>query len=371
MKNRIIVLIIVVAVIVGAIYYLESSKVKPSGEVEVSDDGVELVVSEVREEQLKDGKYSLAPELTGIVGYLNSEERIKISDFRGSVVLIDFWTYTCINCIRTLPFLTAWDEKYRDKGLVIIGVHTPEFEFEKDIENVKDAVDKYGVEYGVVQDNDYKTWRAFNNRFWPRKYLIDSEGYIRYDHIGEGAYAETEEMIQELLAEIGENVDDMEVIEDEGRFSFKLTPELYAGSNFNLPRGQDVGNSGGLRAGEVFDYSLSGELEKDKIYLEGKWRSNSDDLELVGDTGSIVLLFTAESVNIVADSLGLQSVDVLIDGVEISNSQGGDDVIFFDSKAFVNVDKPQLYNVVSGTYGEYRLDLKVEKGFSFNAFTFG
>ncbi|MBI4175952.1 MAG: thioredoxin family protein, partial [Candidatus Aenigmarchaeota archaeon] len=128
-----------------------------------------------------------APELQGIAGYINTEG-IKLADLRGKVVLIDFWTYTCINCIRTLPYLNAWYDKYHDKGFEIIGVHTPEFSFEKDYNNVKAAVDKYGIRYPVVQDNDYATWRAYKNNYWPRKYLVDAQGNIRYDHIGEGGY---------------------------------------------------------------------------------------------------------------------------------------------------------------------------------------
>jgi thiol-disulfide isomerase/thioredoxin len=140
-------------------------------------------------------------ELTGITGYLNTEEKITLAQNRGKVILIDFWTYTCINCIRTLPHVIEWDKKYRDKGLVVIGVHTPEFEFEKKTENVENAIQKHGIEYVVVQDNNYATWRAFQNRYWPRKYLIDKQGRIRYDHIGEGGYKETEHKIIELLAE--------------------------------------------------------------------------------------------------------------------------------------------------------------------------
>src|SRR5919107_290699 len=126
---------------------------------------------------------------------------IDLKDLKGKVVLVDFWTYSCINCIRTLPYLVDWNEKYADKGLVIVGVHSPEFEFEKNVDNVKAAVQKYGIKYPVVQDNDKGTWDAYENRYWPRKYLIDNEGYIRYDHIGEGGYAETEKVIRSLLAE--------------------------------------------------------------------------------------------------------------------------------------------------------------------------
>ncbi|MBT4376195.1 redoxin domain-containing protein, partial [archaeon] len=172
MKTRTILLVVVLLLVAGSIYYLESLKVSPAGpvseietefNVDIVSDGVETDGSEtegveVKEKEMpkqpmiKDGIYPLAPELEGIVGYINTEEGTKISDFRGKVVLIDFWTYSCINCIRTFPHLISWDEKYKDQGLVIIGVHTPEFEFEKDIDNVKSAMEKYGIEYIVVQD---------------------------------------------------------------------------------------------------------------------------------------------------------------------------------------------------------------------------
>ncbi len=228
--NKKIVLIVVLVFIVAAILYLEKEK------------------APVRENQpppteSKNG-YSLAPELAGITGYLNTEEGLQLQDLRGKVVLIDFWTYTCINCLRTLPHLIEWDRKYKNQGLVIIGVHTPEFEFEKKRENVQIAVEKYGIEYAVVQDNDYATWRAFRNKYWPHKYLIDAEGYIRYDHIGEGGYEETELKIQELLAEIGKNVSGISAIEDTTPRR-QTTPELYAGYQFALPRGQNIGNEGG------------------------------------------------------------------------------------------------------------------------------
>ena len=148
------------------------------------------------------GDEELAPELQRISSWINSEP-FTLESQRGQVVLVDFWTYTCINCIRTFPYLRSWHKKYADKGLVILGVHTPEFEFEKLRENVIEAMGKFGIEYPVAQDNDYGTWGAFNNRFWPAKYLIDKDGYIRYTHFGEGAYQETEQVIRELLAETG------------------------------------------------------------------------------------------------------------------------------------------------------------------------
>src|SRR6185503_6564716 len=130
--------------------------------------------------------------------WLNSEA-LTMKSLKGKVVLIDFWTYTCINCVRTLPFVTSWYEKYKDDGLVIVGVHTPEFAFEKDKSNVEMAIKRHGITYPVAQDNDYKTWGAYNNRYWPSEYLVNKEGHIVYTHFGEGNYDVTENAIRKLL----------------------------------------------------------------------------------------------------------------------------------------------------------------------------
>jgi len=363
MKKRIIMLVVAVLIIGGLIYYFESLK-------------VDLGTTTLEDTQttLKEGKYLKAPELVGISGYINTDPEFKITDQKGKVVLVDFWTYTCINCIRTLPYLTEWDEKYRDKGLVIIGVHTPEFEFEKKYDNVKDAVEKYGINYAVAQDNDYLTWRAYRNRYWPHKYLIDSEGFIRYDHIGEGAYEETERKIQELLSEIGEDITDMDTsgLEDKTPRTIR-TPELYAGYNFALTRGQNIGNKEGLQPDKIVDYTLPDSIKKDLIYLDGKWLSNEDDLQAQEDQVSIVLDFTASSVNIVANTLSEPlELEVFINGDYVKEELAGTDVKFENGKAFILVDKPQLYNVIEGDHGNYKLKLTTNlKDFTFNAFTFG
>ena len=145
--------------------------------------------------------FKIAPELVGIADYINTSPEELQDAMEDKVVLYDIWTYSCVNCIRTLPYITAWDAKYSDQGLLIIGIHSPEFEFEKELENVERAVEKYGIEYPVVMDNDMETWSAFENRYWPRKYIADHEGYIRYDHIGEGGYEDSELVIQKLLKE--------------------------------------------------------------------------------------------------------------------------------------------------------------------------
>ena len=142
-----------------------------------------------------------APDLSYGTEYINIPKNEIKNTIQGKVVLYDIWTYSCINCIRTLPYITDWAEKYNDAGLIIIGIHTPEFEFEKDKENVLHAVEKFGIKYPVILDNEKDIWNAFENRYWPRKYIADHDGYIRYDHIGEGAYKETEKIIQKLLEE--------------------------------------------------------------------------------------------------------------------------------------------------------------------------
>ena len=147
-------------------------------------------------------QFKKAPEFAQVTGYVNTNP-IKLSDLKGKVVLVHFWTYTCINCIHTIPHLNDWYGKYANKGFVIAGIQTPEFEFEKNIDSVKEAVKDFKIKYPVIQDNDYGTWNAYGNRYWPRDYLLDKEGYIRYDHIGEGDYKDTENIIQSLLAEPG------------------------------------------------------------------------------------------------------------------------------------------------------------------------
>ena len=369
MKTKTMLLVIVLILIAGAIYYFESSKAK-SIKIQNKE---ENPIKEERQPSYKDRLYEIAPELRDIAGYINADENIKISNLRGKVVLIDFWTYSCINCIRTLPYLTEWDRKYRDKGLIIIGVHTPEFEFEKDYNNVKSAVEKYNIKYSVVQDNNKATWKAYNNRFWPRKYLIDPDGYIRYDHIGEGAYEETELKIQELLSEIGVNTKDTETVKEKSLEKREITPELYAGFDYALPRGQNVGNPGGLQTGKTVDYALPEEIKEDIVYLNGKWQSNSDDLIFISSEkeGKIILKYKAQSLNIVASSPTRQIIEVFIDGNYIVKEKAGFDVEFLGDKAIIRVDSPRLYNLVDGDYGDHQLLLKVKDGFSFNSFTFG
>ncbi|MBI4158663.1 redoxin domain-containing protein [Candidatus Woesearchaeota archaeon] len=350
MKRNTILLILVFLLLGSIVFYREMGKVS------------------------KKEEFQKAPELTGISGYFNTD-KIKISELKGKVVLVDFWTYSCINCIRTLPHLVEWDKKYGDMGLVIIGVHTPEFDFEKKPENVQDAIEKFGIEYAVVQDNDYETWNAYSNRYWPHKYLIDSKGNIKYDHVGEGGYEETEKKIQDLLREIDNQIDgNVSKLEDKTP-KVKTTPELYAGFGFALPRGQNIGNKEGLQPGKVVSYKTEGDLKENVIYLEGNWRSNEDSLRAQDNrSASVILGFTANSVNVVADSLNDKplKVDVFINGEYIDETNAGSDVEFDGKRSYIILDKPRLYNVFNGYYGAYLLTLRTDsKDFAFNAFTFG
>src|SRR3989344_2278837 len=291
-------LTIVVAIfIVVAIVYIESQKPKIVRETENTEtiqktnstttktdsDAQSIKIQEIIKE--KNSKYEKAPNFIIIENWINSDP-LSIEDLKGKVVLVDFWTYTCINCIRTLPYLKNWDEKYRDKGLVIVGVHTPEFNFEKKYENVLKAVNDYKLKYAVAQDNNYVTWNLYQNRYWPHKFLIDIDGYIRYDHIGEGAYEETEKMIQSLLKERMERLNQKDGIEtnmskpeeviDVDFFNVR-TPEIYFGYQF------DRGNLGydGLSPESVADFKYPPISHKNYVYLDGKWKYNADNMELL------------------------------------------------------------------------------------------
>ena len=398
-KPKTLYLILVLIAIIGAIYELEQSKVKPQRSLVAHNFINDLtnnpankpnITDKPERTSLKNGIYPQAPELAGISGYLNlgkDEKEIKIADFRGKVALIDFWTYTCINCIRTLPHLIEWDQKYRDKGLVIIGVHTPEFEFEKKQENVKAAMEKYGITYRVVQDNEYATWQAFGNRYWPHEYLIDAEGYIRHDHIGEGRYAETEQRIQELLAEIpfeGNKKDeeypegkminsrDISLLPDDTP-QHQTTPELYAGYGFALPRGQNLGNTEGLQPGKMITYVpvLNQHFLPNIFYLQGSWQSNEDNLEAKVSNASLYLDFTAAAVHMVAASPLPVEVEVMLDGHFISRESAGADVQFRGDRAFVRIQEPRLYTIVQENYHRNMLQLITPKGLEVNSFTFG
>jgi thiol-disulfide isomerase/thioredoxin len=312
-----------------------------------------------------------APELNGIAGFINIDSSQLEEKIKGKVVLYDIWTYSCINCQRTLPYITAWDEKYSDQGLVIIGIHSPEFEFEKDINNVKSASEKFGIKYPVILDNDKKIWDAFENRYWPRKYLADDEGYIRYDHIGEGAYEETEKIIQELLQEratkLGFKVAFAQSLVEIEEFKHgSKTPELYFGYDFAYGRSQ-IGNPEGFQSNQEVTYAIPDKLYENNFYLDGTWENLADRMILKSDSGRIILPYFAKEVNIVA--AGDSELEIFLDGKKISNDDSGADVIF----GKVSTKESTLYNLVRTTdSSSHVLEIKVTRpGFEIYTFTFG
>ena len=339
----------------------------------------------------------LAPELKDISSWINSEP-FTIESQRGKVVLIDFWTYTCINCIRTFPFLREWHEKYADSGLVIVGVHTPEFDFEKIRDNVIDAMQKYGIEYPVAQDNDFGTWRNFNNRFWPAKYIIDKDGYIRYTHFGEGSYAETEQVIRDLLEEAGSDlseISDMTNPEpgiDSNAYTNepaeRLTRELYAGYSRNYSALQSQTTAPYILHPEYYEatdaivlYNDPGDHQNQFLYLHGLWRNEEERLVHARQTDDfedyLALKFFATSVNAVMapETIGESFiVRLTIDDKPLTPEQAGFDVMFRENgDSYVLVGGSRLYNLInlpllSGN--ELKLSSNSDE-FVLFAFTFG
>jgi len=308
-------------------------------------------------------RFKTAPDLVGITHYLNTTPEELSKEMEGKVILYDIWTYTCINCIRTLPFITAWDDKYADQGLLIIGVHSPEFEFEKEPENVQIAVEKYGISYPVVLDNDKKTWKAFENRYWPHKFLVDYEGYIRYDKIGEGGYDETEKIIQQLLDERAASLVDI----DEFEHSMFRTPELYFGYKFAQNRNQ-LGSDEGFKPGKLVTYSEPDKIDLHKFYPIGDWNNYGDSMELISDTGTIKLRYNAKQVNIVTNNSA--ELEIFLDGKPLPAKYAGDDIT---SGNRLIVSESDLYNIISSeNSASHLLEIQIKgKGLQTFAFTFG
>jgi thiol-disulfide isomerase/thioredoxin len=401
MLQKNITLVVVLVLIIGAIVYMGRGKVGPGN---ISTPVVDVVSSEnvlgdsmavkTKDKEIspptkitakvdttkarvamKAMKYERAKEITTPDGFINSNNLpITISQYVGKkVVLLDIWTYSCINCVRTLPYLNDWYTKYEDKGLVIIGLHTPEFDFEKNYDNVKAAVEKYGIKFPVVLDNDYSTWTAYQNRYWPRKYLIDIDGFIRHDHIGEGGYSETEKQIQELLKEraevLGVKADVELPVTDNGSAPgiFGQSPETYFGS----ARNEFLANGKRGQAG-IQEFTLPEKFSPNGLFLSGSWNMMPEYAESDSLKTSIVYEFNAKKVFLVASSDISTNVEVLVEGKALGSAKG-DDVKTIDGKDILTVSNSRLYSIYSGeSAGQHKLELKIsQKGFKAFAFTFG
>ncbi|HYU60683.1 MAG TPA: cytochrome c biogenesis protein DipZ [Solirubrobacterales bacterium] len=311
-----------------------------------------------------------APDFTDTQQWFNTPggEALSIDGLtnRGRVVLVDFWTYTCINCIRTLPYVKSWDEEYRDDGLTIVGVHSPEFPFEKDAGNVAGAIADNGLRYPVVQDNELGTWNAFGNQYWPAKYLIDADGNVRYVHFGEGGYETTEEAIRTLLAQAGDDELGSGAEASAERADPQLTtPETYLGA----ARAQGFVN-GPIRPGpqDFGGGKHPASLPPDALAYRGRWEISREQAT-AGNGAAIDLRFGARRVFLVLGSPGEPSqMRVLLDGEPIPDEVAGADV----ENGVATISEQRLYRLVELPHAErHTLTLEPEPGISGYAFTFG
>ena len=317
-----------------------------------------------------------APEIGRV--WLNSA-CLSFRQLRGRVVLVDFWDYTCVNCIRTLPYVQAWHDRYRDQGLTVIGVHTPEFTFAQYESNVERAVRDFGLTYPIVVDSNYEIWKLFACRCWPTKYLIDKDGYLRFAHFGEGAYGEFEEAVQELLREIDPNLElppIMKSLRDEdrpGARCYRASPELYLGHG----RGK-IGNPGGFKEDAIAKYSWSGELEEGVFYATGEWASTAEYMESSGDgEHRITLKYSARGVNLVMASPRASSCEVVLvqDDAALTPRQATTDTRFRaiaeKEQSYIPVTGARMYALVDNPdFGTHTLELICPAGLAAFAFTF-
>jgi thiol-disulfide isomerase/thioredoxin len=298
--------------------------------------------------------YGRAPELAGIAGWINTPGRRppSLARLRGKVVLIDFWTYSCINCLRTLPYLKAWDAAYRRAGLTIVGVHTPEFAFEREPDNVRSAVRRLGLRYPVALDNDYATWNAFANQYWPAKYFIDRRGHIRWAHFGEGEYERSERVIRQLLAESGAPPARTAAVRGaEPSSGAHVTPESYLGyERLDRYAGSPIVPD------RVARYSFPRvPLPPSHLAYEGRWRVEGERAVAAELGARLQLRFYARDVHLVLAGRG--SVDVILDRKR---------------RQTVAVTGDRLYTLLKrGRVDEGLLELRFSRGVAAYAFTFG
>jgi len=312
-----------------------------------------------------------APGFGGAVDWVNTDEPVDIVEQRGNVVLVDFWTYSCINCINTFPHLRAWHDAYADDGLQIVGVHTPEFRFERDVDNVRDATERYNLTYPVAIDNDYEIWDAYNTRFWPSKYLVGPHGQIRYSHFGEGEYETTEDRIREVLAEAGNPPDNEPTYVEgvRGGVAPGQTPELFA-SHLDGKKEPDIGNPEGYEPGATITYAPVDDPAPDEIYLEGTWANEDEYVEAVEPGETVTVDFEAGGANFVANDRNGTCASVRLDGAPLNESLAGPDVRYRSGTPCVPLDADRAYDVYSGPFERHVVELTVPEGFQLYSFAF-
>jgi thiol-disulfide isomerase/thioredoxin len=315
------------------------------------------------------------PPLSGAIQWLNSSP-LTAQDLRGKVVLVDFWTYSCINCLRSLPYVKAWAQKYRDQGLVVIGVHAPEFAFERNVDNVKRATHDLGIDYPVAIDNNYAIWRAFGNQYWPAHYFVDAKGQIRFHHFGEGDYAHSEQVIQQLLAEAG-HASAAAMVSDTAAKGVQmaadntdmLSPETYVG----YERAENFAGRGGESHDRVRAYAAPAQLELNNWGLAGAWKVGAEQATLAASTGTIVYRFHARDLHLVLgpgkDNKSVR-FRVSVDGAAPGEAHGTD----VKADGTGTVTEQRLYQLVRQTGDVKDRTFSIEfldPGVEAYAFTFG
>ena len=315
------------------------------------------------------------PSLSGATAWLNSPP-LSAADLRGKVVLIDFWTYTCINWLRTLPYVRAWADKYRDHGVVVIGVHTPEFPFEHDLENVRQAARDMKVSYPIAIDNDYAIWYAFDNHYWPALYLVDAQGHIRYHYFGEGAYEQSEMMMQHLLAEAGIGGIDDELVSVDAQgaeaaadWDSLRSPENYVG----YERTENFESPGGAVLDRRHLYAAPARFSLNQWALSGEWTVGRGATVLHAANGRIAYRFHARDLHLVMGPAARGTsvrFRVFIDGQAPGAAHGSD----VDEQGNGTVTDQRLYQLIrqSGHIADRQFEIEfLDAGVEAFVFTFG
>ncbi len=325
-----------------------------------------------------------APEfVSGSDMWINSP-KLTIASLRGKVVLVDFWEYTCVNCIRTLPYVKQWYDRYHELGIVIVGIHTPEFEFAKSSANVAQAVKRFGISYPVLVDSDYGNWRAYANSYWPRKYLIDPTGRIVYDHAGEGGYQKTESMIQSLLRKLHPGVRLPELLapvrgsDKEGAVCYPTSPELYCGSR-GIQSGQ-FAQYEHWRLGQVVAFDAPAPpFPRSQIVLKGRWQCLEECLrhptKTAANQDAISVRYYAKEANAVLKSTSGAALTVYVtqDDRPVRKPDAGSDIQYdAGGHSFVVLNQPRMYHLTSNAkYGEHVLTMSSDAdGFEVYSYTF-
>ncbi|MBI4395786.1 MAG: thioredoxin family protein [Elusimicrobia bacterium] len=322
--------------------------------------GIPLFLAGLLRPPLLQARRAEMPEFEGITQWLNTQEPLTRGELKGRVVLIDFWTYSCVNCIRTMPHVKSWYEKYHDKGLEIVGIHTPEFRFEKDPRNVQAAIDRHRLPFPVAMDNDYKMWSAYSNRYWPAHYLADPSGSVVFQQFGEGNYDKMESKIRELLGLKGPAAEGTAPREG-ADLAKPHTPEIYLG----YERLSKIGNREGVSRGKTQTFLEPKDIKADTFYLVGDWRIEKEFARLMSPEGKILVRYTSNKANMVLDTENGQEVpvDVYVDGKPATDANRGIDDRISDSR---------LYNFTRTAHGEHVLELRFKRpGVRAYTFTFG